>query len=73
MWSEQVCAPADGPVGTAASIDEPVLDQQGRLRLLVGGGGGRRAGSEHQHRTMAAQAAAAAAAEAAGPRHEGQQ
>lgn len=70
-WSEQECAPADGPVGTAVSIDEPVLDQQGRLRLLVGGarghsGAGRRAGSEqlqNQHRTMAAQAAAQAAAE----------
>ncbi|KAB2569769.1 hypothetical protein DBV05_g11561 [Lasiodiplodia theobromae] len=47
-WSEQECAPADGPVGTAKTIVEPLLDQQGRLRGLGAGGArsGRRAGSE---------------------------
>ena len=59
-WSEQECAPADGPVGTAKAIVEPLLDQQGRLRGLGAGGGGargggRRAGSEGLllQRTMA--------------------
>ncbi|KKY24311.1 hypothetical protein UCDDS831_g02488 [Diplodia seriata] len=32
-WSEQECAPAGGPVGTAESVVEPLLDAQGNLRL----------------------------------------
>ncbi|KAL1638887.1 hypothetical protein SLS58_008472 [Diplodia intermedia] len=32
-WSEQECAPAAGPVGTAKSVEEPLLDAQGNLRL----------------------------------------